>query len=74
MCGAPIPMATRSKARICGSSVAGIAGLNSAGGIDVCPLCVLYDVRYSSLRRTDPSSRGGEPSVVCLCVIVKPRR
>jgi len=74
MCGAPIPLARRSSARICGISVAGIVGSDSAGGIDVCPLWVLCDVRYSPLRRADPSSRGGEPSVVCRCVIVNPRQ
>ena len=30
----PIPVAARSKAWVCGRSLAGIAGSNSAGGID----------------------------------------
>jgi hypothetical protein len=34
----PIPVAARSKAWVCGSSLAGIVGLNSAGGMDVCLL------------------------------------
>ena len=36
-------MAARSKAWVCGRSLAGIAGSNSAGGIDVlsCECCVL---------------------------------
>ena len=35
----PIPVADRSKARVYGSSLAGIAGLNPAGGMDVCVVC-----------------------------------
>ena len=31
----PIPVAERSKARVYGHSLAGIAGLNHAGGMDV---------------------------------------
>ena len=34
----PFPEATRSKARICGRSLAGNAGSNPAGGMDVCLL------------------------------------
>ena len=34
-------MAERSKARVYGRSIAGIAGSNPAGRMDVCPLCVL---------------------------------
>jgi hypothetical protein len=34
-------MAERSKARVCGRSPAEIAGSNSAGGMDVCLLCVV---------------------------------
>ena len=38
----PIPVAERSKARVCGRSLAGIAGLNPVGGMDVCVvLCVV---------------------------------
>ena len=32
----PIPVAERSKAWVCSRSPAGIAGLNPAGGMDVC--------------------------------------
>ena len=32
----PFPVATRSKAWVCNHSLAGIAGLNPAGGMDVC--------------------------------------
>jgi hypothetical protein len=31
-----IPLAALSKASVCGRSLAGIAGSNSAGGVDVC--------------------------------------
>jgi hypothetical protein len=34
-----IPVAARSKVWVCGRSLAGIAGLNLSGGMDVC--CVL---------------------------------
>ena len=36
----PIPVAERSKARVCGRSLAGVAGSNPAGGMDVCVVCV----------------------------------
>ena len=35
-------VAERSKARVCGRSLAGIAGSNQAGGMDVCVLCCKY--------------------------------
>ena len=41
----PIPVATRSKACVCGRPLAGIAGSNPAGGMDVCLLWVLFTVR-----------------------------
>jgi hypothetical protein len=34
----PTPLAARSKAWVCGHSLAGIAGSNPAGGMDVCLL------------------------------------
>jgi hypothetical protein len=41
----PIPVAPRSKAWVCGHSLAGIAGLNSTVGMDVCLLWVFCVVR-----------------------------
>ena len=35
----PISVVERSKARVCGRSLAGVAGLNTAGGMDVCVVC-----------------------------------
>jgi hypothetical protein len=32
----PIPVAARSKAEVCDRSIVGVAGSNSAGGMDVC--------------------------------------
>ena len=61
-------MAERSKARVYGRSLAGIASSNPAGGMDGCPLSVLFVVRYKSLRRADHSSRGVLPTVVRPCV------
>ena len=65
-------VAARSKAWVCGHSLAGIAGSNSAGGMDVCLWWLLCVVRQRSLRRADHSCRGVLPSVVCLSGIVKP--
>jgi hypothetical protein len=72
----PIPVAVRSKAWVCGRSLTRIMGSNPTGGMDVCLLWVLCVVRYRSLRRAGPSSRGVLLSVVCLKknVILKPRK
>ena len=64
-------MAARSEAHVCGLSRVEIVGSNPAGGIDGYLLCV---VRYRSLGRAYHSSRGVLPSVMCLSVIVKPRK
>jgi len=45
-CCGPIPVAARSKAWICDSSLAGIAGSNLTGGVDVC----LFECRELSGR------------------------
>jgi hypothetical protein len=58
----PFPVAERSKAMVCGRSLADVAGYNPAGGMDVCLLWVLC--RRRSLRRADPLSRGVLPTVV----------
>jgi hypothetical protein len=63
-----IPVAARSKAWVCGRSLAATAGSNPAECMDVCLLCVLCIVRYRSPRRADPLSRG-----VLLSVMVKSR-
>ena len=42
----PIPVAERSKERICCHSFAGLAGSKPAGGMDVYLLCLLCAVRY----------------------------
>ena len=38
---APIPVDERFKAYVCGRSLAGVAGSNPAGGMDVCVVCVV---------------------------------
>jgi hypothetical protein len=68
-----IPTAVRSKAWVCGCSLAGIAGANPSGGIYICLLRVLCVVRYRSLRRAVHSSRGVLQNVVGMNVIMKPR-
>ena len=64
-----LSVAARSKAWICGRSLAGIAGSISAGLLWA--LCV---VTYRFLSLADRSSRGILPIMVCLSVIVKSRR
>jgi hypothetical protein len=66
----PNLVAARCKAWVCGSSLDGTAGSNTAGCMEVCLLCV---VRKRSFRRADHSSVGVLPSVACLNVIAKPR-
>jgi len=59
-------VAMRSKGRVCGRSLAGIAGSNPVEGINVCCKCRV------SLGRglwADRSSGGVPPSVVCLSKI-----
>jgi hypothetical protein len=64
----PIPVAERFTASVCSPFPAELLGLNPAGVMDVCFFWMLRVVRYRSLRRTDPSSRGVLPTVVCHCV------
>jgi hypothetical protein len=49
----PIPAAERSKANVCGLSLAGIAGSNTAGGMGVCCVC-----SYSNDERQKPGRSG----------------
>ena len=43
----------KSKARVCGRSLAGIAGWNPAGGMDVSLVCVVcYQVQVSATGRS----------------------
>jgi hypothetical protein len=60
------------KVWICGRPLAGNAGSNPTGGLDVGQLRVLCVVRWRSLNQADHSPRG-VMNVKCLvCVIVKP--
>jgi hypothetical protein len=70
----PMPVATRSKAWVCGRSNAGIVGLNPARVMALRLLYLLCVVRQTSLRRADHSSRGVLPTVVCLSAIPKPQQ
>jgi hypothetical protein len=59
-------VAAQSKAKVCGQSFPGMTGSNPAGGKDVF-YCSCY-VLSRSLRRTDPGSRRGLPSMyVSMC-------
>ena len=49
-------------------------GLSAAGVMDISLLWVFYNVWQKSLRQADQVSRGVQPSVVCLNVIVNPRQ
>ena len=64
----PVPVAARSKAKVCGRSPAEIVGSNPTVGMDICLLWVSCVVRYRSLRRADHSSIGVLPTVVRRCV------
>jgi hypothetical protein len=59
-----IPVAVRSKAWVYGRSLVGIAGSNTAGGMDICLLRMLCVVHVEVSL----------PSVVCLSAVVKPRQ
>jgi hypothetical protein len=65
----PIQMTPRSKAWFCASWLAGIAGSNPAGGLHVC-LVQMCCAGLLSMRRADPSSRGGPTECGCVCVCV----
>ena len=41
-------VAERSKAKVCGRSLAGVANSNPAGGIDVCVMCSSKDKRQDA--------------------------
>jgi hypothetical protein len=62
-------VAERSKARVCGRSLAGIVDSNPAVGMNVCLLCVLCVFSYRSLGQADHSSRGVLPAAVCHFVL-----
>jgi hypothetical protein len=68
-----IPVVARSKTWICGRSLAGTAGSNPAGDMDVCVLWLLCVFSKISVLRAN-SSRGNLPSVVCLSVISEIQR
>jgi hypothetical protein len=69
----PMPLTARSKACVCGRLLAGIVGLNPAGGMHVGLLWMLCVVWLRSLCRADQSSRGVLPNVVGLNVILNPQ-
>jgi hypothetical protein len=58
LCSTPFPVASRSKAWVCDPSLAGIAGSNHPGGMDVCLVWVLCVISYGPLWQADDSSRG----------------
>ena len=45
-----IPVAKRSKARVCDRSLAGVAGPNLAGGMDGCVVCVVQKRTKGTIR------------------------
>ena len=53
----PVPVAERSKERVCGRSLAGVAGSNSAGGTDAYVVCCR---RISDIRTEDTKVQNGE--------------
>ena len=67
-CNYPVQVAAWSKACVCSHVSVEMAGSNPAGGINICLLCVLYVVRWRSLRWADHPLIGVLPSVVCRCL------
>jgi hypothetical protein len=65
----PIPVAARSKAWVCGRSLAGIAGSNPAGDMTVCCECCVLSGRGLFVGLVQRSPTGCER----MSVIVKPR-
>ena len=61
-----MPVAARYKAWVYVRLLAGIAGSNPVGVIDVCRSVVSVVCCQRSLRRADLLSRGVLPAVVCL--------
>jgi hypothetical protein len=69
------PVAALSRAWACGRSLAGIAGSNPTGDMEVFLLWVLCVVRSRSPRRADHSSSEALPCVVCpMSVFANPRK
>jgi hypothetical protein len=77
----PIPVAKLFKVRVYGRSRVGVAGLNSAGGMDVCVLCVVQQGQkaksgQSGQRSTDKIERTkrippvGSIFVSCECCVM----
>jgi hypothetical protein len=67
----PIPVPARSRAWVCGCSLAAIVGSNPAGGMDVSCKCCMLSGRglcVGLITLPEESYR-----VRCVCVIVKPR-
>ena len=62
-------MAERSKARFCGPSLAGIVGLNPAGGMDVCRECFVLSDREVFGTSRSLVQRSPTDCVVSLCVV-----
>jgi len=72
MYGKAFPVAVRSKAWVCGHSLAEIVGSNPAGGMNVSLVSVVwFQVEVSASGRSP--SRVVLPSVVCLSTIVNSR-
>jgi hypothetical protein len=62
-----IPVAPRSVASVCGHPLAGIAGLNSAGGMDVCLSVVSVVSSQVEVSATSRLLFQSSPTV-CVCV------
>ena len=73
-----IPVAMRFKASVCGRSLAGIAGSNSAGGMDVCVVCCTVRTKCKKLgqrsrgkvQREKKNPARGMEYLSCKCCVL----
>ena len=61
----PIPVADRLKARFCGRSFAGVAISNSAGGVDICVVCLSKDTKAKGRMQDNEDKETSTDEVEC---------
>jgi hypothetical protein len=69
-----ITTAERSKARVCGRSLAGVAGSNPAGDVDVCVVCCQLDVCATGPSYVQRSPADCDAIILCDLQTARMRR